>query len=217
MRLQIRDFKGHDKDYAKADDMFPTVADVKKARAQMPPKLIRIVRFGNLLFIFYLLDIFAQLALYLPYLRTFFRLSTTTLDPCRVSGVLEPDKKVKLCNTLAYWDKADRAIWLRPRGMNVLQVPLVVAKLNLDSLGDMIVSQEIRFSSGAPFILAVFLWAAYQMFSAAMPAGSGMPSAGQFVGMAAAFFIFFGFINLVIIRCRMAKLAQEALAEIKAG
>jgi hypothetical protein len=62
--------------------------------------------------------------------------------------------------------------------------------------------------------MAVFLWAAYGLFST-MPAGANLPSPALFVGIAALMFSIVGFFNLRILRSRMERLIEGALSEIR--
>jgi len=116
---------------------------------------------------------------------------------------------------MIFWDRENRAIWLRPRGFNLIQVPLTTAKLNVDASDRSIVEDEIRFSSGFPFVMALFLWTAYRLFSAAMAANANAPPLALFGGIAALVIVIGGFLNLRILRSRMEKLVQDALSELK--
>ena len=169
LRLEIRDFKGELKDYAKAQSMFPRSADVPNIGVKN--LTINIPWYSNLFLVLYILDFIGIYALYLPYMRTFLRLKTAAVRDCAVPATLEAGRKTKLRNNMIYWNREGRVIWLRPRGFNLVQIPLTVARLNLDSDGSSIDEYEIRFSSGAPFVMALFLSTAYIFFSAAMPTG----------------------------------------------
>ncbi len=91
----------------------------------------------------------------------------------------------------------------------------MVAKLNVASNERSIVGTEIRFSSGFPIVLAVFLLSAYQFFSGTMPAAPGAPTAAEFVGIAAVMILIVGIVNLRMLRSRMDDLIQDALSELR--
>ena len=213
LRLEIRDFKGDLKDYAKALSIFPKPGDVPNMSGKN--LAINVPWYSNLFLVLYILDFIAIYALYLPYIRTFFRLKTATVRDCAIPRALEAGRKIKLRNSMIYWDIESRAIWLRPRGFNLVQIPLVVATLNVAASEKSITGYETRFSSGSPFVMALFLWTAYIFFSATMAASPNLPSPAQFVGIAAVFFLIVGFINLRIIRSRMDRLIEDVLSELK--
>ena len=167
------------------------------------------------LFVFlFILDFVAIQALFIPYMRTFFRLKTTPVRDCVIPDALDVGKKIKLRNSMIYWDVKTRAIWLRPRGFNLLQMPFMAATLNIGANEKSISRYDIRFSSGVPFVMALFLWTAYVVFSAAMPANIDWPSLAPLIGIFALMVLVVGFINLRIHRSRMEKLVQDALSEL---
>jgi hypothetical protein len=86
--------------------------------------------------------------------------------------------------------------------------------LNGDAGGTSISEYEIRFSSGAPFVMALFLWTAYGLFSATMPANAPL-SPALFVGIVTLFLLVGGYFNLRILRSRMERLVEDALSEGK--
>jgi hypothetical protein len=145
-------------------------------------------------------------------MRTFFRIKTTKINDEAVPETLEPEKKIKLRNSMIYWDRQNQVIWLRPRGYNLVEVPLVVAALKIDANRNAFSESQIRFSSGFPFIMALFLWTAYVFFSAAMPSSS---LAAGFVGFAALMTVIGGLFSLRKLRSRMGILVEEALSELK--
>jgi hypothetical protein len=212
LRLEIRDFKGDLKDYAKAQNSFPWPEDVHKFNERTPP--VDAPWYGNLFLVPLILDFVAIQVLFLPYLRTFFRLKTTAVRDCGIPETLAAGKKTKLRNSMIYWDRKTEAIWLRPRGFNLVQMPLMVAKLNIDASGKSISGDEIRFSSGFPFVLALFLWMMLRSLSAAIAATNG-PSPAVVVGIFASMMFIVGLVNLRIHRTRMEILVQDALSELK--
>jgi hypothetical protein len=211
--LEIRDFKGEIKDYAKAQSIFPKPADIQKINGKNVA--ISFPWYSNLFFVLYILDFVGIYVLYLPYIGTFFRLKTATVRDCSIPATLEVGRKVNLRNSKVSWDIESRTIWLRPRGFNLVQIPLMVAKLSSDDSRASITAYEIRFSSGFPVVIAVFLWTAYHLFSATMPANANLPSPALFVGIAAALFLIVGFFNLRIFRSRMDSLVEDVLSEFK--
>jgi hypothetical protein len=212
LRLEIRDFKGDPKDYARAESMFPKAPDVRNSGRKNVP--IDMPWYSNLFLLLFVLDAIAIYALYLPYLKTFFRLKTMTAGDCPIPGGLETGSRIKLRNSMIYWDVEGQAIWLRPRGWNLVQIPLTVAKLRTDLSRTSIDQVETRFSSGFPFVMALFLWTAYRVFSATFPNGAAL-SPAQFFGIAAALFLLAGFLNLRILGSRMDRLVEDALSEFR--
>jgi len=211
LRLAIRDYTGPTKDYSKST-LFPPEGEGPEPKLRRPPEWVN--WFGNLVIALYLLDIIGILALFRPYLRTFFTLKTREIAACPIPATLEPGKKLKLRNSLICWDKERRTIWLRPRGFNMLQMPEMVAKLITDADSKAIIGRKNLFSSGSPIVMAVFLWTAYQLFSATMPFNGKGLSAGEFVGLAALMFLFFGLLSLRVTGKRMDRLVEDALGEL---
>jgi hypothetical protein len=211
LRLEIRDFKGELKDYAKAQSVFAKPADVPNVRRSN----IDVPWDSNFFLVLYILDVIAICTLYLPYLRTFFRVRTATVRDAAIPGALEPGRKIKLRNSMIYWETEARRVWLRPRGFNLIQIPLMVATLDTDAGGKLITGYQTRFSSGFPLVMAFFLWTAYRLFSATMPVDAKFLSPAQFIGVAAVFFLIAGFLNLRILRSRMDRLVEDALSEFK--
>jgi len=213
LRLEIRDFKGELKDYANAPSIFPKPSDLSKTNSEHP--VMDMPWYGYLFVVLYLLDLLGIYALFVPYLRTFFRLKAATLRDCPISKSLNCGKKIKLRNSLIYWDVETRAIWLRPRGLNFIKIPLMVGRLNVDANAKSIGGSEIRFSSGFPFMIALFFWSAYGVFSKAMPSNPNGLLPALFVGIAALMFLMVGFFNLRILRSRMEQLIHDAISELK--
>jgi len=215
LRLEIRDFKGELKDYAKIGGFFPSSGEIQKDIAENTKNpAINPPWYSNLFIVLYILDFVATYALFVPYLRTFFRLKTTARNDCAIARPLEPERKIKLRNSTIYWDTENQTIWLRPRGFNLFQVPLTVAALKVDALGKSVIESEIRFSSGFPVVMILFLWTAYRVFSGTMPADPRLPLPTLFVGLAGLMFLISGFFMLGQYQSRMEKLIDDALAEL---
>jgi hypothetical protein len=164
LRLEIRDFKGELKDYGRDTSFFPKPQSLEAVADRKLPTPFP--WYGNLIVVFFFLDLIAIQVLFLPYLRTFLRIKTMTVRDRVIPVEFKPGEKMKLRNCMVYWDRENHAIWLRPRGYNLLQVPWMVAKLNIGVDDRSIVGDEIRFSSGFPLFLILFLWTVYQLFSA---------------------------------------------------
>ena len=149
--------------------------------------------------------------LFLPYLRTFLTIKTVSDWDQVLSRRLEAGVKIKLRNTMIYWDRAGEVIWLRPRGLILMQIPLMVARLTVDAAGKSILGYEIRFSSGFPCVLALMLWPAYESFSA-IGAKGPPPAVLVFMGV---LMVLASLLNLRIFRSRMEKLVLEAASELE--
>ena len=171
-------------------------------------------RYGNLFLVLYVLDFIAIYVLYRPYLRSYFGLKTVVVQDCAIPENLESGNNIKLRNSLIFWDRESRTIWLRPRGFNLVQIPFVVATLNADESGRAICEYTIRFSSGFPVVTIAFLWAAYSVFSANLPSGAGSPPPGLFIGITALMFLLVGFFNFRMLRSRMIRSVEDALSEL---
>jgi hypothetical protein len=208
LRLEIRDFRGAPKDYRQNTfSLFPKAGDLQKTGNSGPA--IQPPWYSSLFVLMYFLDLVAIQMLFLPYLRTFFRIKSMSNWDRAVPALLEAGVKVKLRNSMIYLDKEDHAIWLRPRGLNLIQIPLTVARLNVSADNGSICGYEIRLSSGAPILLALFAWAAFLVFSAG-PAPGGPPAVVfVFLGIFIA-----GWMNLRIFRSRMEKLVEDAVSEL---
>ncbi len=210
LRLQIRDFKGEPRDYSSSPATFLRQLGIPGMPGDRPG--IELPWYGMLIVPFFFLDLIAIQALFLPYLRMFFRIKTTPVPDCVIPSRFEPGKKTKLRNSMICWDREDDAIWLRPRGLNVIQIPMVVARLNAGADGRSIVATEIRFSSGAVLLFMLLLWTGYQLLSR-MPPSTDTPPQFVLLGFGA-FAAVACVLNVWIIRSRMDRLVQDALSEI---
>jgi hypothetical protein len=209
LRLEIRDFVGNLKDYTRAWSLFEMLADAQDLHDQNPP--IKVRWYANLPVVLVILDLIAIQTMFLPYLRIFFRLKTAMVRDCSVPSNLESRKTIKLRNSVIYWEKETQTIWLRPRGLNLFQAPLMAAALKTDPEGRSITGDELRFSSGFPFTVALLLWGAFESFPATASANISFPPALLFIGLAALVFLIGGFVS----RSRMEILVQDALSELK--
>jgi hypothetical protein len=212
LRLEIRDFKGEVKDYSRMPSVLSRPPDPSKTFNQ---NAVRALPWHNNLFIaLYVLDFAGINLVFVPYLRTFFRLESKALPDCRMSKPMAAGTKTKLRNSMIYWDVKTRAIWLRPRGYNLIKVPLMVGRLNMDAGSQSIVGTEIRLSSGFPFVMALLLWAAYSMFTTVLPTNSKGVSPSLLVGVLALMFLVGGAVQLWISSSRMEALIDEAISEL---
>ena len=216
LRLEIRNFHGILKNYSRGDDLF---SDSGASDHNAPPIDLRKSSghesnwfwLADLWVLLYFLDILATLGMFIPYLRTFWRSKTIVLADARVPAWLERGRKIKLRNSLIYWDTGKPAIWLRPRGFNVFRVPCAVAKLNVDEPAKEITSAEVRLSSGVPVVFALFFPSAYLMFSTSMPGGS--LGAAIFVVLAALIFLVSALSYRRRVISRVEMLVKDALDE----
>jgi hypothetical protein len=212
LRLEIKDFKGPIGNYGKPE-LFPDAGSQQNSSDIDKTSVKPFPWYYNLFFILYVLDLIATQNLYLPYIRTFFRIRSAPVESQPIPQTLAANAKIKLRNSTIYWDRAEQTIWLLPRGFNRWRTQLMVARLKSEH--DTITSQEVRFSSGIPVVLALFCWTAYRFFSQAMPANSGGPSAAQFVGIVVLVGIIGGFIRLYRDGGRMELLVKDALSELQ--
>jgi hypothetical protein len=214
--LEIRGFNGKAKDYSHSGDSFPGVSD-----SGTNPAAIKVIRspewiwLADLWVSFYFLDVVATVAIFLPYLRTFWCLKVIPLRSVGVPSWLEPGQKTKLSNSLVYWDIDRGAIWLRARGLNFFRVLGAVAKLTVDESSRAIGNLEIRFSSGIPIIFLLFFASAYLIFSTAEPKTGPFPT--PFIALFAAAFLIGAFFQRRRLISRMKMLAQDAVGEFEKG
>jgi len=222
LRLEIRDFTGKLKDYSTAASFFPQLPPAPDVGRNNPPHDVprnnppaTIEWFGTLAFVLLIADFAAIQVLFLPYLRTFFRLKTMPVRDSPIPATLEAGKKIKLRNCTILWDRETRVIWLRPRGLNVLQVPFAVAALSMDAGDRWISAARIRFSPAPPLFFALLLAQVYWSTSATMRPGVTFPSPAVVVGIFVLLFLIGAPIGLLRLRSRMEILVRDALAELK--
>jgi hypothetical protein len=217
LRLEIRDFNGEPKSYSGWGGIFfPKAGDTRVVQAPNSQRpAISVPWYGNLILPFLVLNFVGVWTLFLPYLRTFFRIKTLPVQDCTVPVNLEPGKKIKLRNSMIYWDKENHAIWLRPRGFNLVQIPAMAAKLKVDPSEKSVIGQEIRFSSGVPFMVALLLLTMHELISATLPANTNGPSPALIVGFFGVVILIGGFVNLRMLRSRMEKLVEDALSDLR--
>ncbi|MBV9459054.1 MAG: hypothetical protein JO141_16245, partial [Bradyrhizobium sp.] len=165
LRLEIMDFKGEAKDYSRAQGIFPSAEDVGRISTNTSSQMPGIPRHGEPFIFLLLLDFILIPMTWLPYYRTFFPIKTVSGWNRAVPVSLQPEEKIKLRNSLIYWDRPNQTIWLRPRGFNVIQVPSTIARLNIDAADRSITGGEIRFSSGATLGYVAVLWIVYELFT----------------------------------------------------
>lgn len=212
LRLEIRDFKGNPQAASKPLSLFPTEEDRQKLGGPMPVKTLPF--YGNAFIAVYILDFVGIFVLYGPYLRTFFRLKVLAIAAVPVLRQFDSRGKLKLKNSLLYRDPAGHEIWLRPRGLNIAQVPLTVARLTLDDAGTSIDGAEIRFSSGFPLVMILFFLTAYLMFTTTAPADFSTV-AGPFIAVIAIMFTISGYFGIRRLKLRMERLLEDAVEELK--
>jgi len=207
LRLEIRGFEGEVQDYGGWRNIIPW-----PSRDDGPAGWLH--GYGALLTLLFLLDVIAIERLLLPYVRTFLRIGTSPGLNRRLPISLDAARKIELGNSLIYWDKADHAIWLRPRGFNLFQVPSTVAKLKGDAMDRVITGYEIRYSSAA-LILLTLLGLLVDLFASGLMKGdsSGMLLFALAIGV---FAIAVVVMNLRKLRSRMQTLVDEAIAELGA-
>ncbi|HEV2651448.1 MAG TPA: hypothetical protein VGU69_09345 [Rhizomicrobium sp.] len=205
LRLDIKDFRGNI-----PDDGIST--GLSSSQLQPPPAVLT-PWYGSLFVYLYILDYAGLLSLYRPYLRTFFTLrkgtATAAVNPQR----LGKQGMMRLLNTLIRADDGGEAIWLRPRGFNVFQMPLLVAKLNIDLPTSSVTSFEIRFSSLFPLTMITFFSGAYLMLTRSMPANA--PPVGVLLGIFALLVLGAFAFRMRMFLKRMEVLVVNALPELK--
>jgi hypothetical protein len=212
LRLEIRGFAGEPKDYGKPIPMF---LDAEEARRLMgdysPPEAPWQI---GLFFAIYFLDLLATFALFAPYLRTFPRLRAMVVPPQAVPLSLKAHTRVPLANSVIYWDRGDRRIWLRQRGFSLFQATRTVAALTIEPQSGTVGSVDLHYSSGAPVATPLFFWGIYQMFSDAFPAEGQAHIPLAVVGGLATVVLVFGVFGLRKELAEVELLARDALGEL---
>jgi hypothetical protein len=206
--LEIRDFKGEVKDYARTPNIFWPPRDDFGGKHPV----VDVPWYSNLFIVVYFLDLLGIYSLFVPYLQTFLRVKSETLQGCSIAKSLRPGKRTKLRNSMMYCDVGTRTVWLRPRGLNFVKVPLMVGKLGIDAGGRSIVRTEVCFSSGFPIVMVLFLWTVYRVFPQPASNASGF-SPTLIVGFGL-MLLLMTVINLGICRNRMQLLIDEAISEL---
>jgi hypothetical protein len=202
LRLEIRDYSGP---IVQPAVSFPPVPRPPSGKEPVMPW------YASLFVYAYFLDWIGQLTMYRPYLRRFIRLGGANAVHAHVSAnVLHGQAKTRLKNTLIQPDGDASALWLRPRGFNVFQVPLQAAKLNVDPVTGAVTTYEIRLSIGLLVVLPLFFLGAFSVFSQAVPAGI----AALFVGGFAVIALVANAFHFRRLRRRMVELVEEALPEL---
>jgi hypothetical protein len=211
LRLEVRDFQGEVK-YKRRLFGFPGTVDTRKI-VHETPGAAEAYGYFVLIFLLPILDHLAIRSMFLPFLRRFLRFGSVPVQDIVVLATLQAGTNIKLRNSMVYWDREHRLIWLRPRGFNLIQMPLTIARLNLTADGRSIRGFEICLSPTALFGSALFLWAAYHLLSAAPVANGPRWAMIVFLGVVV---VIGGWINLRVLRSRMEKLVGDAVADLSA-
>jgi len=213
LRLEIKDYSGPIKDYSKTESPLTLSKDPPPANFKpMFPQSIP--WYFNLFVLFFVVDFIGIWKLYKPYIRTFFKIGIVNITPTKIPERIFSSEQSTLKNVVCTWDEREQAIWMRPRGLNLFQVQLVVAKVKVDTIGKLSESCEVRFSSGFPISLAACLFTAYQFFSLVMPKNSQIAPV-QFVGIFFVMAVVGGLFNLKMFKNRLSKLVESSLEDLK--
>jgi hypothetical protein len=215
LRLEIRGFTGEVKNYARPWTFFFTAehfggqnADPGRQRPRFETPWSAYLAFAVAA-----LDFIAIQLLFLPYLRTFFRLKSAALLNCSVPSSLESGTRIKLRNSMIWWDLEARAIWLRPRGLNALAVPFMVARLDVDANGTSVAAGQIRLSSGLPFAAALLFLSNYMTFKSIFP-HPDMSALAFFLAFNGLGLSMVGYFAVRLLLSRMGILVGEAVTEL---
>jgi hypothetical protein len=213
LRLEIRDFTGEAKSYARPLWPIPTF-DARSAGISGYQQPWAVPWLGSLLMVLLIVDALAVQGLFLPYLRVFLRIKNAALPDIAIPDRLQPGTRIKLGHSMIYWDATGHAIWLRPRGLNFLQAPGTVAKLQVDPGEPTIIGGEIYLSPVLPLALALMLLFFYLATSAQVAAAKAPLPVESFL-IVGAFVIAFGFVGLRMLRRRMETFVLDALHDIR--
>ncbi|CCE02963.1 membrane hypothetical protein [Bradyrhizobium sp. STM 3809] len=205
LRLEIRGFAG---------PMPNQIGRPSLQRAHVPspaptpvdlPSWLTPVLFGALS-----LDLIAIIAVYRPYLGAFLRIGRER-DRFVLRSELPAGRKVKLSTSIVYWDERHRVIWLRPRGLILIQIPLVVGRLHVDATERSVIAWDICL---APASCIAFVAVATGLFGPVLAAAGGqtwsLPAllVGGLIGLGVVG------LNVAAFRSRMRAFLRASLPEI---
>jgi hypothetical protein len=201
LRLEIRDYRGP----VSRAVSFPQMPQEPAGNVPDMPW------YASLFMYVYFIDWTGQFLMVRPYLRRFIRLGRPIAVHAPVSvNILHSPSKVKLAHTLLQPDRDANALWLRPRGFNILQVPMLVAKMNVDPVTAAITSYEIRLSAGIALTLGLLFFGAYALFAPEL----GRDTAALFLGGFAVVALVVNALHIRQLRAHMMQLVQDALPEL---
>jgi hypothetical protein len=208
LRLEIRDFEGQPEDYGQITRAFPGAQDIAEAGEN-----ILATGIGWYIVVLYLLDLGAIQKFFLPYLRTSLRVKAVSGCDWPIRTELEAGAKIELRSAAISWDREDHAIWLRPRGFNLLKNSSAVARLTIGIKDRSILGYEIRLSAGYPVLWALLTYVAWSFLSQLDPASRTGPPL-HLITVFGAMAILGGFLNLRTLRSRMERLVDDAVTEL---
>ncbi|MGD0145176.1 MAG: hypothetical protein ABSC92_18655, partial [Rhizomicrobium sp.] len=215
LRLSVRDFRGKLPNYGIgwpfSDEAERPQPKIEKASVVAHAPAPEFLWLGDVWMAMWVADAIAVLSLFVPYLRTFWKVGTIEFESLPVPAWLPKDRKFKLRNNLALWKSTGGEIWVRPRGFNFLRIPSMAARFVTSD--NRIIEGELRFSSGLPFVFLLFFVSAFMLFSQSMP--GGVLSAAAFVGFAAFMFLIVMVFSRNRIGARMRLLALDAVSEMR--
>ncbi|UFZ07783.1 hypothetical protein LQG66_16390 [Bradyrhizobium ontarionense] len=159
-----------------------------------------------------LLDLVAIAALYPLYLGKFLRIAREQ-DRFVLRSDLQAGKRVTLSTCVVYWDELRDVIWLRPRGLILFQIPLVVGRLHVDATTRAVIGWDICL---APTSSLAFVVVGAGLFGPPLAAAGGQTSSllGFLVGGLLGLLIVV--LNVAASRSRMRAFVQQRLPEIAA-
>jgi hypothetical protein len=209
LRLEIRDFRGEFKDYSKTG--------LSNFLPRHDPAAEELARKLNVRWVVYLfvalgfLDLLVIQAMFLPYLRTFIPMKSVAVRDGHLSSEVMGAKTFKLRNSVGVQDPGGKSIWIRARGYNFIRNPMMVARLAVDN--GAIASYQLRFSSGQPLVVALFLWTVYRHFIAlSTVSAQSIWLPPLIIGV---LFVIGAVASLGSFATRMEKIVDDALAEMR--
>ncbi|MGJ5038537.1 hypothetical protein ACQR13_30865 [Bradyrhizobium sp. HKCCYLRH3059] len=137
LRLEIRGFAGPVPNQVGRPSLQPHDPPSAAPTPVDLPSWLAPLLFGTVIF-----DLIAIMALYRPYLGAFLRIGRER-DRFVLQSELAAGRRVKLSTCTVYWDERHRVIWLRPRGLILIQIPLVVGRLHVDATERSVIGWDI--------------------------------------------------------------------------
>lgn len=155
LRLEIRDYNGPIKNYSSGFNPFPS-EKINNPAGPVPFKnnSPSLSWYDNLFIYIVILDFVGLLLFIMPYWNTFITLKKTNKINVAFPEYLKKEKKQKLKNVVVKWDSKEGAIWMRPKGLNLIHIPCMITKWSLNKEQTEIIKQEVKVTSG--ILLALF-------------------------------------------------------------
>lgn len=209
LRLEMQGYKGPMRDYSSGFSFFQSTRDYNKG--QISPSSAKLAFgtfpwYGILFMYIIIIDGIGIVSFSISYFKTSIPLSHFEMS-IPIPNHLQKDIKQKLKNTIIRWESDEEVIWMRPRGLNLLYIPFMIAKYHIDK--KRIIKQEVRISSGFLLTIVAFCIPLSSLI-ASIPKKSNIPFdvGSVFIG----FFCIASVVNVWILFRRMKDLCRRTVS-----